>query len=56
MDYLKIYQNIIERARNRKIGGYTEKHHIIPKCIGAVDSYINIVSLTAKEHFLCHIL
>ncbi len=56
MDYLKIYQNIIERARNRKIGGYTEKHHIIPKCIGGDDSKINIVSLTAKEHFLCHLL
>lgn len=56
MDYLKIYNNIIEKAKSRKIEGYKEKHHIIPKCIGGLDYKENIVDLTAKEHFLCHLL
>lgn len=56
MDYKKIYNQIIERAKNREIEGYTEKHHIIPKCIGGSDINVNIVKLTAREHFLCHML
>lgn len=56
MDYIKIYNQIIERARNRKLDGYVEKHHIVPKCIGGLDMKENIVELTAREHFLCHML
>lgn len=54
MDYTKIYNSIIERAQNRKLEGYSEKHHIMPKCIGGQDVKENIVELTAREHFLCH--
>lgn len=36
--------------------GYVEKHHIIPKSLGGNNSKSNIVSLTAREHFLCHYL
>lgn len=54
MDYTKIYNSIIERAQNRKLEGYSEKHHITPKCIGGQDVKENIVELTAREHFLCH--
>lgn len=56
MDYLKIYNSIIERARFREIIGYKEKHHIIPRCMGGTDSNENMVDLTPKEHFLCHLL
>jgi hypothetical protein len=56
MDYTRIYNQIIERAQTRKLEGYFEKHHIIPKCIGGLDIKENIVELTAREHFLCHIL
>lgn len=56
MNYNKIYNNIIDRAKNRLIFGYLEKHHIIPKCIGGGDDIDNIVALTPEEHFLCHIL
>ena len=56
MDYTKTYNQIIERAQNRKLDGYTEKHHIVPKCIGGLDVKENIVKLTAREHFLCHML
>lgn len=54
MEYKKIYNQIVERAKNREIEGYTEKHHIIPKCMGGGDEKENLVKLTAKEHFLCH--
>jgi hypothetical protein len=54
MDYTRIYNQIIERAQTRKLEGYFEKHHIVPKCIGGLDKKENIVELTAREHFLCH--
>ena len=54
MDYAKIYNQIIERAQNRNLDGYVEKHHIVPKCIGGLDVKENLVELTAREHFLCH--
>lgn len=54
MKYLKIYNEIIERAKNREVDGYVEKHHIIPKCIGGDNKKDNIVSLTPKEHYICH--
>ena len=64
MDYQKIYNQIIERARseNRKKykGEYYESHHIVPKCLGGDGtvkqwrSHPNIILLTARDHFLCH--
>lgn len=54
MKYLKIYNEIIERAKNREIDGYVEKHHIVPKCVGGNNKKDNIVSLTPKEHYVCH--
>lgn len=56
MDYQKIYNQIIERAKNRQLEGYKEKHHILPKCLGGKDNKNNLVELTAREHFLCHML
>jgi hypothetical protein len=54
MDYTKIYNQIVKRAQTRKLDGYIEKHHIVPKCIGGLDVKENIVELTAREHFFCH--
>ena len=56
MDYLKIYNSIVERGKNRTITGYTETHHIIPKCLGGSNDVWNLVVLTAREHFICHLL
>ncbi len=56
MNYLKIYNQIIERAKGRELKGYFEKHHIIPKCVGGKDNECNLVKLTAREHFICHML
>ncbi len=54
MNYNKIYDQIIERSKNRSLEGYKEKHHIVPKCLGGGNEKSNIVELTAREHFLCH--
>jgi hypothetical protein len=54
VNYQKIYDSLISRARNRVLEGYTEKHHIIPKCLDGTDDAANLVALTAEEHFLAH--
>jgi len=56
MDYQRIYNQIVERGQNRQLEGYKEKHHIIPKCLGGTNDKENLVELTAREHFLCHML
>jgi hypothetical protein len=54
MNYQKIYNQIVQRAQNRELIGYGEKHHIIPTCLGGDNYPENIVKLTAREHFICH--
>ena len=56
MNYQKIYNNIVGRGQNRILEGYSEKHHIVPKCMGGTDEVTNLVSLTPEEHYLCHLL
>lgn len=56
MDYERIYNNIIHKRINDPYIGYTETHHILPKCLGGTDDKINLVNLNAKEHFICHLL
>jgi hypothetical protein len=59
--YTKWYNSIIENAKKqdrikyRRTNPnfvYYEKHHIIPKSLGGVEE----VLLTAKEHYICHLL
>lgn len=54
MDYKRIYDQIIDRAKSRVLEGYKEKHHIIPKSEGGKNSKDNLVNLSAREHFICH--
>ena len=54
MDYQRIYDQIIDQAKQRKLEGYKERHHIIPKCMGGTDDRGNLVELTAREHYICH--
>jgi hypothetical protein len=55
--YFKWYHLIIDAARIRKsTNGYTELHHILPRCAGGNDDINNIIQLTAREHFICHLL
>jgi hypothetical protein len=52
--YQTWYQNITDRARDRELNGYVERHHIIPESLGGSDDADNLVKLTAREHFICH--
>jgi len=54
MDYEKHYERLVLRAKNRAIFGYTEAHHILPKCMGGADDNENIVNLTPEEHYVAH--
>lgn len=56
--YYHYYYSIIDRAKSRVLPKdcYVEKHHINPKSLGGNNSKENIVQLTAREHFICHML
>jgi hypothetical protein len=54
MNYQKIHDRIIDRAKNRKLDCYKERHHIIPRCMGGTDDSFNLVDLTPEEHYVCH--
>lgn len=60
MNYQKIYNEIIENAisqnRLKNEFVYYERHHIVPQSLGGSNSKENLVLLTAKEHFICHLL
>lgn len=66
MNYIKIYANIIRKARERNTLielDYVENHHIIPRSIAKhfnnpskAETPANLVKLTAKEHYICHLL
>lgn len=66
--YSRWYYNIVWKARERytvfqlspnlpslkEVLGYTETHHVMPIAFGGDDDAINLVNLTAREHFICH--
>ncbi len=56
--YTKWYNSIIDKAKSRILCSsiYTEKHHIIPKSMNGSNDVNNIVILTPREHFVCHLL
>lgn len=56
MDYKKIYYSLIEKRKNKDFDGYGEIHHIQPKCLGGSNLESNLVKLTAREHFIAHLL
>ena len=59
MNYQKVYDQIIQRSKSRgldkkKLEGYFEKHHIIPRCMKGLDDKSNLILLTGREHYICH--
>jgi hypothetical protein len=58
--YTKWYYAIVSIAKTQqRMKGpavYYESHHIIPRLLGGSDTLDNLVLLTAREHFLCHLL
>ena len=56
MNYIRVYWSIIHNRLHNKVDGYVERHHIIPRSEGGPDNNDNIVVLTAREHYICHLL
>lgn len=56
--YTAIYYKIVRRAAVRILPKelYKERHHIIPKSLGGNNTGENLVSLTGREHLICHML
>lgn len=58
--YSRWHNSIISRAfsekRTKSSGVYYESHHIVPRSLGGTDDFDNRVLLTAKEHFIIHLL
>lgn len=57
MEYQRIYDSLISfRKKNELTTGYYERHHILPRSLGGKDDDENLVKLTAREHFIAHLL
>jgi len=55
--YSRWYENLIEKAISREtVLGYKETHHTIPKSWGGSNTKDNLVHLTAREHYIAHLL
>lgn len=58
--YIRICSNSLgqNKQNQKKKHGYVEGHHILPKSfnLGGEKDKRNIVYLTAREHFVCHLL
>lgn len=53
------YDALISQAKLRGndkslVGFYTEEHHIIPRCMGGLDTKDNLVLLSGEEHYTAH--
>ena len=59
MTYSAVYCALITKRLQNPIDRddcYCEKHHIIPKSEGGTDEQDNLVNLTAREHYIAHLL
>lgn len=58
MNYHKIYSRLVNNKSHRVKGKeiYYESHHIVPRSLGGSNDASNLVLLTAKEHFIAHLL
>jgi hypothetical protein len=55
--YTRWYLRLCLRAGNRSdLQGYIEEHHVLPRCLGGNSEKTNLVILTAREHFIAHLL
>ena len=59
MDYQKIYNQLIQKRLTDSLSKkdcYCETHHIIPLSEGGSDTKDNKVNLSAREHYIAHLL
>ena len=60
MNYKRIYDALIQHRKINKLTKsptcYCELHHITPKCMNGKDKPENLINLTAREHYIAHLL
>lgn len=58
MDYKKTYEQLVQHRLANPLpkDEYGEDHHIIPLSEGGEDEPCNIVRLSAREHYIAHLL
>ena len=58
MNYSKIYNQLIQHRKLNpyNLTQYHEIHHIIPRSLNGSDDEDNLVVLSAREHFIAHLL
>lgn len=58
MEYKKIYNQLIQKRIDNELPQdvYGEVHHIIPKSEGGSNDKSNLVRLSAREHYIAHLL
>jgi hypothetical protein len=58
MNYTLHYEKLITRGQTRILENteYSEKHHIVPKCMGGTNHKNNLVALLPEEHLIAHLL
>lgn len=54
--YTKWYLQLMQSRKGLVRDCYTENHHIIPFSLGGENVGTNMVRLTAREHFIAHLL
>lgn len=54
--YTKWYFEIINNRKVYKLQSSYEVHHIIPKSLRGSNTKFNLVRLSYREHFICHLL
>ena len=54
MNYQLHYAKLVSRAVTRELAGYSERHHIVPRCMGGGNEETNLVRLTPEEHYVAH--
>lgn len=58
LKYSNWYDSLISKAKSRylPLTMYTEQHHVVPRSFGGSDDKSNLVKLTAREHYVAHLL
>lgn len=56
MNYQKVYDALVQKNHNFSEGEYFETHHKLPKALGGTNDKSNLVNLTAREHYIAHLL
>ena len=54
--YYSLVHKVVGERRVRTRPWQYQEHHIIPGCLGGGDEKDNLVLLTPREHYLCHLL